>query len=39
MVAADFVDEGVDLFFLVVEDIDVGVAVAMSTLVVELGGL
>jgi hypothetical protein len=38
VVVADFVDEGVGLVFLVVEDVDVEVALAMSMLVVELGG-
>jgi hypothetical protein len=39
VVAADMVDEVVDLLFFVVEDIEVGVAIALSTLVVELSGL
>jgi hypothetical protein len=39
VVVTDSVDEGVDLFFSIVEDIEVGVAIAMSALVVNVGGL
>ncbi len=39
VVPDDFIDEREDLFFLVAEDVELGVTVSMSMLVVELGCL